>query len=107
MAAGYHPGQLNGYTDGFRSPWTKQRFIKISRGDLCQFLSQFYSNLVGITARAKRKLIYLFFDGFDHLRIGEAYLMDIVTVKIHIAASLRIFNVNAFAAAHGVQARSG
>ena len=62
---------------------------------------------IRITARAKRQLAHLICDGVDYTRVAEAYLMNIVAVKIEIAAALQIVDVGSLAMGKDVQAGSG
>jgi len=52
-------------------------------------------------------MIELFLDCGDDRRVGEADLMDVVSVEIHVAPSLEVFDPDPVAGAHGVQAGGG
>ena len=91
--AGGNPGKLQRHADGLGSPGAQQAFVQIPRGDIGQLSGQIDGHPGGVPAGAKRKGIELgLYGGYD-LRDGETDLMDVVSVKIHIPASMEILNI--------------
>jgi len=72
-----------------------------------QSFGQVHGHLIGITAGAEGQGVELLLDCADDLGIGKTDLVCVVSVKIHVAAALQVFNVNAVTGFKGIETRGG
>ena len=95
--------QFHGHAHCGGAAGAEQHFLQIARGQLSELAGQLNRHAVGVAPGAKGQLVELLFYCGNHERIGKSDLMHVVAVKVHVAAALQIFDINACAAAHGVK----
>src|ERR1700730_10560116 len=102
-----HPPHRQRHSDGSRARRSEQDFVEIPWCQLRQFPGQLDRRNVGIASGTKRQNIHLRLNGLNNLAVAKAYLVDGVAVEIHVAPTLKIFDIDTVTTREYVQARSG
>ena len=99
-----NPRQLERHADRTGAARRKEDPVEIPRCEAGQARSQFNCGPASITARAETQFIQLLFDCSDYSRMGEADLVDVVSVKIQVAPPFQILDPGALGRSQDIQA---
>ena len=88
-------------------PGQKRTRFKSPGAISASFLGQIDGDPVRIAPGAEGEPVELFLDCGNHRRVGEADLMDVVPVEVHVPPALEVFDPDPVAGAHGIQAGGG
>ena len=107
MPASDVAGELHRDADGRRAARREQHLGQVARRKLDQALGEREGRLIGESPRTKGQLVKLPLDRLNDFGMRVAYLMNAVSVKIHVASTGGICQVDAFAASQLGEARRG
>ena len=103
----YNARKLNGHADGRCSARCKENLVQIAGSEAGELLRKAYGGNVGVAPGAEREKLHLLLDRRKYVRICEAHLVYIIPMEIHVPASFKIFEVDAFRLSQHIQARRG
>jgi hypothetical protein len=94
VSPGGDPRELERHADRRRAAGAEERLVEMARRELGQSSREIDRHAVRVAARAEGQLVELRLHGGDHRRIAVAHLVYVVAVKIHVAPTLQVLDVD-------------